>query len=112
MSVSIANVQNFTSKVPNHRLHRSQILVARVPPQPQRAVGAQFFLDSIIREIISHLRRELFDNANRLPGLRSNGAQVTIDTDMILKFIQSFYNMISQKAPGEIRVGIFPGYLD
>jgi len=50
-------------------------LVARMPPpRPQRAVGAQFDLNLIIREIISHLWRELLLNFIVLPEFRSYGA--------------------------------------
>jgi len=50
------------------RLRRSQILVARIPPpRAQRAVGAQCILDLILRETISHLRREMLLNLIVLP---------------------------------------------
>jgi len=58
------------------RLRRSQILVARMPPpRAQRAVGAQHILDLILREIISHLRREMLLNLIVLPIFRTYGAK-------------------------------------
>ena len=58
------------------RLRRSQILVARIPPpRAQRALGAQCILDLILREIISHLWREMFLNLIVLPMYRTYGAK-------------------------------------
>jgi hypothetical protein len=57
------------------RLRRSQILVARIPPpRAQRAVVAQCILDLILRETISHLRREILLNLIVLPISRTYGA--------------------------------------
>jgi hypothetical protein len=57
------------------RLRRSQILVTRIPPpRAQRAVGAKCILDLILRETISHLRRELLLNLIVLPISRTYGA--------------------------------------
>jgi len=58
------------------RLRRSQILVARMPPpRAQRSVGAQCIFDLILREIISHLRREMLLNLIVLPVFRTYGAK-------------------------------------
>ena len=67
------------------RLRRSQILVARIPPpRAQRAVGAQCILDLILREIISHLRREMLLNLIVLPILRTYGAHGRMSLSHVL----------------------------
>ncbi len=68
----------FEGKVFNNpfRLRRSQILVARIPPpRAQRALGEQCIFDLILREIISHLRREMLLNLIVLPIFRTYGAR-------------------------------------